>query len=187
MKIGHWFSWRAKPQVSDASNLDGSPRLTIEASKIDKLGSFAAEDIARGAFIRHLSGDEVSQREILRRIKKGRLSPDDPLQIATDRFIDLDPASLSINHSCDPNAGVRASNELIALRHIKTGEELTFDYSTTVTSTIEPFDWAMDCACGSPLCRKTIGNVSTLPKSSIQKFIQANALPHYILVELGLK
>ena len=37
---------------------------------------------------------------------------------------------------------------LVALRHLRPGDEITFDYSTTDTRT-EPFK----CTCGSPRCR----------------------------------
>ena len=160
--------------------------LTIRTSQIDKTGSFASTDVTKGDFIRSMSGDLVTQREILRRIKRGRLSPDDPLQIDADNYIDLDPASLSINHSCDPNSAIRQSNELIAIRNISTGDEVTFDYSTTVTLTIEPYSWSMRCNCGSGNCRSIIGNVSTVPESLILKYFQMNALPRYIVEELGL-
>lgn len=33
------------------------------------------------------------------------------------------------NHSCEPNAGFRSSIVLEAIRDIKAGEEITFDYA----------------------------------------------------------
>lgn len=52
-----------------------------------------------------------------------------------------------LNHRCDPNAAVRG-RELVALRPIASGDEVTFDYSTTEFDMAEPFD----CRCGVPAC-----------------------------------
>lgn len=54
-----------------------------------------------------------------------------------------------INHSCDPNAGIRGQVSLVAMRLIAPGEEITFDYAMSDSSAFDEFN----CACGSPLCR----------------------------------
>ncbi len=54
-----------------------------------------------------------------------------------------------INHSCDPNAGIRGQVSLVAMRRIAPGEEITFDYAMADSTPYDEFD----CACGSPLCR----------------------------------
>ena len=55
------------------------------------------------------------------------------------------------NHGCNPNASYIGDFE-IAIRNIKTGEELTYDYGL-----IHP-RWlpAMKCRCGTAGCRKLI-------------------------------
>ena len=55
------------------------------------------------------------------------------------------------NHSCEPNCGFNGSIKLVAIRDIKEGEELTFDYAFC-ESLIREFE----CNCSSPNCRKTI-------------------------------
>jgi D-alanine-D-alanine ligase len=55
------------------------------------------------------------------------------------------------NHSCDPNTAYRGLN-LIAIRDIRAGEELTLDYAACCDETMAAFQ----CACGSPNCRGTI-------------------------------
>jgi hypothetical protein len=43
------------------------------------------------------------------------------------------------------------------MRDIQAGEEITFDYGTTVSVSVgSDMIFEMDCACGSPCCRKTI-------------------------------
>ena len=60
-----------------------------------------------------------------------------------------------INHSCDPNAGMRDSITMVAMRDIEIGEEVAFDYAMTDGS---PFD-EFDCLCGATNCRgRVTGN-----------------------------
>ena len=54
-----------------------------------------------------------------------------------------------VNHSCDPNAGLVGQIVLVALRDIRPGDEICFDYATTDGSPYDEFD----CGCGSPRCR----------------------------------
>lgn len=56
-----------------------------------------------------------------------------------------------LNHSCEPNAWLRG-RELVALRDIRTGEDVSFDYNTTEWDMAEPFA----CHCGSAACLGTV-------------------------------
>lgn len=66
------------------------------------------------------------------------------------------------NHSCDPNSRY-AGLDVVALRDITAGEELTLDYATLCDENMPPFD----CQCGAPNCRGRIvgraGNVLGAP------------------------
>jgi hypothetical protein len=55
----------------------------------------------------------------------------------------------SINHSCEPNCGMRNATTIVAMRDIAVGEELTFDYAMSDASDYDEFD----CNCGTSLCR----------------------------------
>jgi D-alanine-D-alanine ligase-like ATP-grasp enzyme len=55
------------------------------------------------------------------------------------------------NHSCNANTGYTGLN-VIALRKINKGEELTLDYATILNETAQPFK----CQCGSDSCRGII-------------------------------
>ncbi len=57
-----------------------------------------------------------------------------------------------INHSCDPNLGLRGQITLVALRDIDVGEEVCFDYATTDCTPYDEFE----CHCGTPICRGTV-------------------------------
>jgi SET domain-containing protein len=56
-----------------------------------------------------------------------------------------------INHSCEPNCGIRGSVAIVAMRDIAVGEEITFDYAMT-----ESGAFRMECRCGSRLCRGSV-------------------------------
>jgi hypothetical protein len=58
----------------------------------------------------------------------------------------------SINHSCEPNCGMRNATAIVAMRDIAIGEELTFDYAMSDASDYNEFN----CNCGTSLCRGRI-------------------------------
>jgi hypothetical protein len=75
------------------------------------------------------------------------LGPAGPVSEDTDFF----------NHSCDPNSGFSGQIFLVAMRDIKAGEEITFDYAMTVSESVgSDMVFSLKCSCGSPLCRGTI-------------------------------
>lgn len=60
----------------------------------------------------------------------------------------------NLNHSCDPNTMIHFGKkiELKALRDIKEGEELSFNYNTTELDMVA-FGDAFHCHCGSRYCQ----------------------------------
>jgi len=60
------------------------------------------------------------------------------------------------NHSCEPNAGFGKNSPicLSAMREIKAGEQIFFDYAMCETD--ERLWEPMDCLCGTPSCRGKI-------------------------------
>ena len=162
-----------------------SPKVEVKDTQKYGIGAFAGEDIKKGQFIHTLSGERVSLQECWDRINKEDEALTDPLQIALEEYIDLDEFSRTFNHSCDANMGLKNESDLFALRDIKKGEELTFDYSTTVGPNIPKTEWYMDCSCGSKKCRKIISNVLTIPKKELDSYIKEGFLQDYILKELA--
>jgi len=71
-----------------------------------------------------------------------------------------------INHSCEPNCGIKKYIESVVMRTIELGEEITWDYEITEKS---PW-WRMRCGCGTPSCRKRIGNFKNLPRKIREKY-----------------
>lgn len=71
-----------------------------------------------------------------------------------------------INHSCEPNAGLKRKINIVAMKNIKKGKEITLDYSTTED---DPY-WKMKCSCGNKNCRKIIRNIHFLPENFLKKY-----------------
>ena len=88
-----------------------------------------------------------------------------------------------VNHSCNPNAGIIGSETLIAIRNIKKGEEITFDYSTTMYN--DPA--TLRCSCGSRQCRDIIKEFRYLPEKTQQKYIEIGVVPKWLLKALAIK
>ena len=53
------------------------------------------------------------------------------------------------NHSCDPNASFNNQGMLVALREIKAGEEITYDY---LAHPLPASPWNFECRCGAAGC-----------------------------------
>ncbi|MFZ5792913.1 MAG: SET domain-containing protein [Sphingomonas sp.] len=107
---------------------------------------------------------------------------------SSDRFVQVTPEHYMgpsgriddlINHSCSPNAGLRfggTSVVLVATRDIAPGEEIAWDYSTTLAES----NWHMICQCRSPECRRVIGNFSTLSPERQEWFRARNLVAPYL-------
>ena len=95
-------------------------------------------------------------------------------------------ADCFFNHSCDPNAGciIEDGHVLcVAISTIPAGEEITYDYSTM---SAEDF-WEMDCLCGSPLCRKKVGDFKDMPWHMQQKYIDLGIVPDFVIASLRVE
>jgi SET domain-containing protein len=150
--------------------------VVIRNSAISGQGSFAKEDIPKGSYITTLIGTPFKKVCVV--------ESNDPLQIDEQTYLHLDHASKTINHSCDPNAGIRNQSDLYAIKDIKMGDELTYDYSTTIGT--DDNIACMPCLCGANNCRGKIGNVLTISKQTLSYYTTINALPDFIKRELAL-
>ena len=151
----------------------------IKKSKIAGKGVFALKKIAKGQTICFLTGELCTLDEIIKRCNEGKEEPSDPLGVEDEKYLDLDAVPRIFNHSCNPNSYIRGKNELVALKDIKNGEEITYDYSTTMNDNEVKIKkagralWTCECNCGSKNCRGMIDQFKTLPKK-IQNFYISN-------------
>ncbi|MBN1149169.1 MAG: SET domain-containing protein-lysine N-methyltransferase [Anaerolineales bacterium] len=121
-------------------------------------GVFAARDFRRGELVIRATGPVLPYQSM------------HSIQIDWDRHMKVGSPARYLNHSCDPNLGVRSCNargvEFVALRDIQAGEEVTFDYAMTEYRHYprpDPNDeFDLTCHCGSPNCRGRLGYYSEL-------------------------
>ena len=139
------------------------------------LGQFATCDVPAGATILFFTGEMLGLDEVL----ASGIDESYPLQIGPSTYLDLDARSRVVNHSCEPNAGLRSDRILIALRDIRCDEEICYDYSTTMSER----RWTMQCHCGEKSCRGIVGDFQDLPLFLQQRYLQLGVVQSFIVVE----
>lgn len=163
-----------------------SPKLIIKDTGKYGMGVFANENIKKRMVIKVLTGEIITFDECIKRIQSGKEEQTDSLQVGLELDMDLDELSRTFNHSCDPNAGLSKTSELIAIKDILKGEEITYDYSATVAPNISSSLWKIRCKCGTAKCRKILKNVLSIPKKQLEEYRRAGVLQDYIKTELGI-
>lgn len=107
------------------------------------------------------------------------------LQIGPDLYVgESGGPDDCVNHSCDPNAGLLIDGtnvRLIALRDIAAGEQIAFDYSTTM----DEDDFEFDCLCRSEKCRGRIRDFKHLPLELKREFVELGIVPEYNRIHLS--
>ncbi len=126
-------------------------------------GIFAVKDIKNRELIGIFTGRKYHRKLASELPKEVR---DYSVQIGQNTYIDSKKSiGHYTNHSCEPNAGIKGLRRLVAMRKIRKGEEIFFDYAMT-----EDSDWRMRCHCGTKSCRKIIGAWSMLPLKTKRKY-----------------
>ena len=72
--------------------------------------------------------------------------------VTLENEVDSDAGFGVLNHSCDPTLGYSGALELVALREIRPGEELTLDYATC----LDDPEYLLRCHCETYRCRQLI-------------------------------
>lgn len=127
---------------------------------------FAQEDIKKGEVIGAFDGQ-------IYKAKKASDIPNDPpiyaqdhaIQFEKDKYRDSRGIARLVSHSCEPNCGIKDKFKIVAMRSIKKGEEISFDYNMSENS-----DWRMKCECVNKSCRKVIGSYDALPQKIKEKY-----------------
>lgn len=89
-----------------------------------------------------------------------------------------------VDHSCDPNSGLMLLSDgfwLVAIREILENEKITWDYSTFMND-----DFEIQCECGSPKCRKVVGDFKFLDKDLQHHYIKLKIVPQFIIKKMEL-
>jgi hypothetical protein len=154
----------AKTPVSPSGS-SSNRRIQVRRSGVHGKGVFALQDLAEGETLIEYVGEIISWDEAQDRHPH---DPKDPnhtfyFHVNEDKVIDAlhgGNSSRWINHSCDPNCEADEDNERIfikAIRNIKAGEELNYDYGLIID---EPYTKKLKaeypCWCGAKNCRGTL-------------------------------
>ena len=158
-----------------------SRRIQVRRSGVHGKGVFAVQDIAEGENVIEYVGEVITWQEAQDRHPH---DPSDPnhtfyFHVDEDRVIDAlygGNSSRWINHSCDPNCEADEEGGRVfikALRNIRAGEELNYDYGLIID---EPYTQKLKaeypCWCGAKRCRGTLlapKNRADTPKIPSQK------------------
>jgi SET domain-containing protein len=139
--------------------------FTIRESPIQGKGAFALKDIPSGTRIIEYTGERISDEEA------GNRYDDEAMERHHTFLFDIEDGeiidgavggseAIYINHSCEPNCEPVIEDKHVwidAIRDIKAGEELFYDYGYARDEDDDGSDDDMyACKCGSPKCRGTI-------------------------------
>ena len=139
-----------------------SDLIIVKNSKVHGTGVFAAKDIKKDSRIIEYVGEKIDKDESDERYDRAlefsKSNPDMGMVYIFDLNDEYDidgdvsyNTAKWINHSCNPNCEVEIIDDhiwIIALRDIKAGEELSYNYGY---ETIDDFE-DHPCKCGSDDC-----------------------------------
>ncbi len=150
------------PQVASADKR----RIQVRKSGVHGKGVFALQPIAAGTRIIEYKGEVIGWPEALRRHPHDPDDPNHTFYFSLDDGSHVIDAKVSgnaarwINHACAPNCRAEEAEGRVfikALRKLKTGEELFYDYGLVIderyTAKLKK-EYA--CRCGSSRCRGTL-------------------------------
>jgi uncharacterized protein len=146
----------------------GGRKIQVRRSGVHGKGVFALRDIAKGDTIIEYVGEIISWKEADRRHPN---NPDEPnhtfyFSIGDGKKV-IDAAvggnaARWINHSCNPNCEADEDDDshrvfIKALRKIKAGEELNYDYGLVIDEKYtKKLKAEYLCLCGAKKCRGTM-------------------------------
>jgi SET domain-containing protein len=140
-------------------------RIQVRRSGVHGRGVFAAAPIARGERVIEYKGELITWKEALRR------HPHDPAQPNHTFYFHIDDkhvidgkvagnSSRWINHACQPNCEAEQVGNRVfihALRALKPGDELFFDYGLVIDERhTAKLKKDYECRCGMANCRGTM-------------------------------
>jgi len=115
-------------------------------------GAFAKEKICKGEIVFIKGGHILKKGEYYTSSQANSYLPiSDNYVLAAGNPEEENEIKLFVNHSCNPNCGLRGEITFVAIRDIDIDEELTFDYAF-----LDNEDYKFNCTCGAINCRKII-------------------------------
>ena len=159
-------------------------RIQTRRSGVHGKGVFALTDFAKGETIIEYVGEIISWKEALRRHPHDPTDPNHTFYFHIDEKHVIDAkyggnSSRWINHSCKPSCEpdeVDGRVFIKAIRDIKAGEELNYDYGLVIDAPMTPeLKLEYPCWCGAKKCRGTLlSSTSEFPKDEKSKAKKAD-------------
>ena len=140
-------------------------RIQVRLSGVHGKGVFALAPIAKGEVIIEYKGEVITWPEALRRHPHDPTDPNHTFYFHIDEEHVIDAkhggnAARWINHACAPNCEADEVGSRVfikALRALKPGEELFYDYGLIIDERYTPkLKKEYACRCGSKKCRGTM-------------------------------
>jgi hypothetical protein len=131
-----------------------SPKTAVRPSPIHGRGLFATRAIRTGEIVAVKGGHVLDARalaKVRRAIAQSYIQIDDAFYLGARRSAEVRRNKIWINHSCRPNVGIRGQCVFVAMRAVRAGEELTYDWAMEENSPA-----LTRCTCGSPDCRRIL-------------------------------
>ncbi len=154
-----------------------SDKFYVGETNVGK-GLFAKRKINAGEEILIFEGSAVTSKQAERLdLEKYGKSMGNALQTGKDRYIYLKEPGRIANHSCNPNAGIKDDIKLVAIRDIPKGEEIRWDYSTSMDEDY----WTMKCRCGEKNCRRVIKDFKYLPRDLRGRYLRLGIVQSFIV------
>ncbi len=147
-------------------------KIYIGKSKLHGKGIFAKRDIKKGEIVFLIKGQKI--KFLINNEKQAKIAGLNWVGIGKNEWIDPIKHCIYFNHSCEPNSAIKGKVTVVALRNIKKGEEVAFDYSLNEADIF----WHIKCNCGSKNCRKIIKPIQFLSHKIFPKHV-SHVLKYY--------
>ena len=144
-----------------------SKNVIVKETRNKGKGVFALKNFKKDEFILHIDGEvvETNNPSSFSKEIQDHWFPFDKKGNKHKYLLPKSPWKY-MNHSCNPNTGIKNNRDYVAMRPIKKGEEIVTDYAMNNID-----DWTMKCKCGSKNCRKIISTFDVLDDKTKKKYL----------------
>jgi len=141
--------------------------VEVKNSPIQGKGVYACKDFKEGQLVLEIDDTHVVTDTNTLTKEQFELHCD---YLGNGTIILMQEPEVYINHACDPNTYVKTINgirKVLAMRDIKTGDEITYDYTINGDNA-----GTFECKCGAKNCRRIYtGSFFKLPRELQIKYL----------------
>ncbi len=159
--------------MKNAGKTSRGPRIVVRRSGIHGRGMFAHRLIREDETVCEYKGEIIDEAEAARRYPEDMDGLNHTFVFGVEHDYNIDGGAKGngarwINHSCDPNCDTYEKSKRMyvrAIRDIRPGEELSYDYNIEAGERITKAVKARwPCWCGAKKCRGTVLVPSPKPR-----------------------